>query len=88
MNTVFIEKVKIALETTKPLESVREVVAEYEEINRLAKWRHDVLLSGKNIKAHQTELDKISELLEEYGYYVDICNCDADKKIREYFKKI
>lgn len=85
---MFINKVKDALSTSKPIEAVKEVVAEYDEICRLAAWRDSVLLNGKNIKTHQPELDKIVEILEQYGYYADLHGVDLDKKIREYFKKV
>lgn len=85
---MFINKVRKAVNSNKPIEAVKEVIAEYDEICRLAIWREKVLENGKNIKKHQAELDKIVEILEKYGYYGNLLGVDQDKKIREYFKKI
>jgi len=88
MNKMFIDKVRKAVNTNKPIEAVKEVIAEYDEICRLAVWRERILVNGENIKTHQAELDKIVEILEKYGYYGNLLGIDHDKKIREYFKKI
>lgn len=88
MNKVFIIKLKNALQTTHPIDAVKEVVAEYEEIDRLAQWKKRVILSGQDLKKHQQELDKVGEILEQYGCFTDFYDCDLDKKVREYFKDL
>lgn len=87
MNQVFIQKLKKALKTNHPIEAVNEVISEYEELINLAAWRQKILLSGKNLKKHQKELDRIAKLLEENGFYEGVTEQDLDKEVRKYFKK-
>lgn len=87
MNLVFIEKLKRALKTKHPIEAINEIITEYEELIRLASWRQSILLSGKSLKKHQKELDRIANLLEENGLFECIGEQDLDKEVRKYFNK-
>lgn len=87
MNQVFIQKLKKALKTKHPIEAINEVISEYEELIKLAAWRQKILVSGKSLKKHQKELDRIANLLEENGFYESVSEQDLDKEVRKYFKQ-
>lgn len=83
MNQRFINKLKKALESTTPIESIKEVIAEYEELVRLAKWRERVLTNGKTLEKNEKELKRVTKLLEKNGFY--LCgdeNFDRDSLIK------
>ena len=88
MNKIFIGKLKNALQSSEPIESVEELINEYEELCRLAKWRQKIIESGRGYKTHKKELERISELLDEEGYHDSIIVDSIDKEIREYFRDI
>lgn len=81
------QKLKKAIKSPHPIEAVNEIISEYDELHRLAVWRLTTIKSGKNLKKHQKELDRIADLLEKSGYYVSFCEEDLDKEIRKYFKQ-
>jgi hypothetical protein len=85
MNKLLIKKIKTALKSTRPIESIKEVVSEFEEIERLVKWREDILLSG-NIEKHKKELDRIVDLMVKYGYPYDIHEDSIEAMIRKHIK--
>lgn len=86
MNSLLLKKIKIALKSTKPLESIQDVVDEFDEVERLVKWRERVLISG-DIKKHKKELDKIVEIMDKYSYPYDIHKDSLDAMVREYIKE-
>ena len=86
MNTIFIKKLKKAISTKNPVESVQELINEYEELKRLAEWRDKIILSGKTYKKNKKELDRVAELLKINGYHDSIINED-DAEVRDFFKK-
>lgn len=88
MNTVFFQKIKSALNTEHPTELIGEIVNDYEEIMKLAEWRNNVLMHGKNLKKNQNEINRINKILEESGYFYCTTEFDIDKKVREFFQKM
>lgn len=88
MNKIFIEKLKNALESKHPLEKIKELINEYEELFRLAKWREDIILSGKGYYTHKKELNQIKELLEENGYFTSIEDHEFEVEVRKFFDKL
>ncbi|NJO64816.1 MAG: hypothetical protein HC836_43800 [Richelia sp. RM2_1_2] len=69
--------------------SVKEIISEYDELHRLAKWKNEVLNSGKNHKKYHKEIERINGLLEENGYFIEMSSLDdLDKEMREYFKTL
>ena len=88
MNLIFLQKLKKALKSSHPLEAIGEVIAEYDELHTLATWKKNILISGKNLKKHEKEIQRISNLLEEGGYYLTYCKDDLDKEIRDYFRNL
>lgn len=88
MNNILIKKLKTALKSSHPLEMVSEIVNEYDELIKLAEWRIKTLKSGKNLKKHQKELNRISGMLEDSGYYYFLDENNIDKEVREYFREM
>lgn len=88
MNDILINKIKNALKTDYPLDSVKEVVAEYDEINRLSKWRNKIIKDGIHLERHEEELKRISEVLISSGYHSALCDENIIEELREYFKNI
>lgn len=88
MNQIFIDKLKNAIQTTDPVESVKELISEFEELHRLALWREKIITSGRGYKTHKKELDRVQELLEENGYYENITDDKIDTEMRKFFRKI
>lgn len=88
MNKLLIEKLKKALQSTRPLESIQEIINEFEEVERLVKWRERILMSGKNLEKHRKELDKIVDLMIKYGYPYDFHEDSCEAAVRKYFKEL
>lgn len=88
MNTILIQKLRSALKSSHSIEVISEIITEYEELNKLAEWRIEILESGKNLKKNQKELNRIAKMLEESGYYVPVTNGDIEKDIREFFRNM
>lgn len=88
MNNIFIEKLKKAIESSDPVESVKELISEYDEMRRLALWREKIITSGRGYKTHKKEIKRIEELLIENGYFVSIIEDDIDRQMKNFFKKI
>ena len=89
MTIILIEKLKKAISSTDPLTSVKEIISEYDELHRLAKWRNEILLSGKNIKKYEKEIKRINGLLEDNGYFTEMSALDdLDKEVREYYNNL
>jgi hypothetical protein len=87
MNRLLLKKIKKALDSTRPLETIREIVSEFEEIERLVKWREEILLNARNIEKHREELKKIDELMLKYQYPYDIHKDSVDALIKKYLKQ-
>lgn len=85
MNTLLLEKIKKALKGSYPVETIKEIVREFEEIERLVKWRESIILSG-DIEKHRKEIDKISDLMLEYRYPYDIHEDSMDAIVKKYIK--
>ncbi len=86
MNTLLLEKIKKALKSTRPLEAIKDIVNEFEEIERLVKWREEVLLNG-DIEKHRKEIDKISDIMIKYQYPYDIHKDSVDAMMKKYIKQ-
>ena len=86
MNFILLKKLKRALKTSNPLESIKEIVNEFDELSRLAKWKQKTLEKGTNLKRHRPELDRVSELLEKNGFYC-YTNEEMLDEIRSYYEK-
>ncbi len=85
MNSILINKIKNAFEGDHPIDTIKEVISEYEELQRLAKWRNNVLSMGDDLVKQKDKLDEVEERLIEAGYYIDI---DIDSQVKEYFFKL
>lgn len=88
MDNTLIKKLKTGMKTSHPIEAVNEIIQEYDEILKLAEWRKKTILSGKSLKKHQKELDRIAKIIEDSGYYISFCKNDVDKEVREYFRNL
>ena len=88
MNTILIEKIKQALKKSHPIEAIRELVSEYEEIHRLAIWRNRIIKDGYHLDRHTEEIERIDELLENSGYYFPFSDEDILADIKKYFKEL
>ena len=88
MDNALIKKLKNGLTSSHPIEAVYEIIQEYDEILKMAKWRKKIILSGKSLKRHQKELDRIAKIIEDSGYYLCFCEKDIDKEVREYFRNL
>jgi len=89
MTIVIVNKLKKALKSTDPILSVKEIIAEYDELHRLAKWRNELLLSGKDYKKYSKQLKRVEATLEENGYFIEMSDMDdLDKNVREYFRNL
>lgn len=86
MNSLLLKKVKNALKSTRPLEKIKDIVDEFEEIERLVKWREKILLNG-DIEKHREELDDISEIMDKYQYPYDIHEDSVDAMLKKYIKQ-
>jgi uncharacterized protein (DUF2344 family) len=84
MNKHFLEKLKTALDGDHPLEAVREIVSEYDELIKLAEWRKKIILDGENLDEHKETLEKINKRLEDAQYYSGEFY-DIDRRLRNYF---
>ncbi len=89
MTIIIINKLKKALKSTDPISSVKEIIAEYDELQRLAKWRNEIILSGKEYKKYSKQIKKVEQTLEENGYFLEMSEMDElDKNVREYFRNM
>jgi len=88
MDNALIKKLKNAMTTSHPIEAVNEIIQEYDEILKMAKWRKKIILSGDYLKKHKTELDRIAQIIEDSGYYICFCDKDIDKEVRSYFRNL
>jgi hypothetical protein len=87
MNRLLLKKIKKALESTRPLETIKDIVAEFEEVERLVKWREEVLTKGNHIEKHRKELDRVAELMIKYQYPYDIHQDSVDALLKKYLKQ-
>ena len=88
MNDIFINKLKKAINNSHPIESINELISEYEELKRLAKWKDEIISSGNDYEKHKTELNRITKILEKNGYYDSIIIDKIDQDLRNFFKKL
>jgi len=89
MTIIIINKLKKALKSTDPISSIKEIIAEYEELHRLVKWRNEVMLSSDKKNKYAKQIKKIEETLEENGYFTEMSEMDElDKNVREYFRNL
>jgi hypothetical protein len=88
MNKILVTKIKQALKSNHSVELIKEIVSEYDEMIRLAKWRRDIIVAGKELEKYKKQLVDAKKELEKYGYYDEFCDCDLDREVREYFNKI
>ena len=88
MHEILIKKIKNALKSENPLDNVKDVVAQYEEIYRLVLWRNKVLISGKYNKKMKTETDEINEKILKSGFYCETADEQIMREIKDYFKNI
>jgi len=87
---LLISKIKKALKSTHPVESVQEVIDEFEEVERLIKWREKILIAGNDLEKHRNELDKIADLIVKYGFHdshVDSCETFLRKYMKQFKQK-
>lgn len=87
MNTLLLEKIKKALKSPRPLDAIKEIISEFEEVERLVKWREKVIIKGEQIDMHRSELDRILEIMKKYQYPYDIHEDSIDALIRKYLEQ-
>ena len=68
MNNILIKKLRIAMNTSHPIEAINEVINEYDEVLKLAEWRKNILGSGKSLRKNQKEINRIASILEAVSY--------------------
>ena len=88
MDNKLIIKIKNALNTNHPIERINEIVDEFDEIQRLIKWRENMLLDGDKLSGNENELNRVTKIIEKSDYYMSICECDIDKEVRKYFSNM
>ena len=88
MNSILINKIKKALKTEHPIESINEIVSEYEEIRRLSEWRNKILLSGNSLKKNEKELNRIAELVSSSEYFSPFCGDECFFDMFKYFSNL
>ena len=88
MNNILIKKLRIAMNTSHPIEAINEIITEYDEILKLAEWRKNILGSGKSLRKNQKEINRIASILEESGYHISFTRKDIEKDVREYFRNM
>ena len=86
MNTLLLQKIKSALKTNRPVDTIKDIVREFEEIERLVKWREGIILKG-DIEKHKDELDKITDIMLKYRYPYDIHEDSMDALIKKHIKQ-
>lgn len=87
MNRLLLERIKKALKSSRPIESIKDIISEFEEVERLVNWREEILLSGENIEKHKKELDKIEEMMIKYQYPYDFHEDSVDALIKKYMRQ-
>lgn len=87
MSKILINKVKKAINGDKPIDEIKEIISDYEELYRLMVWRKEVILSGKNLKKYDSEIKRIAIEMKKNGFYPEICGCDVEKDIIKYLDK-
>ena len=88
MNNILIIKIKNALKTDYPIETIKEIISEYEEIHRLSVWRNKIIKEGIHLERHEEEIKRIGEVLESSGYYTALCDEDLIIELRKYFREL
>ena len=88
MKNILIKKIKNALKTENPIETIEEIIAQYEDIERLIKWRDDIISSGKYFGTMIGEVEDVNNKIGDSGYYQESVSEYFDRKIREYFENI
>jgi len=86
MKNIFIKKIKNALKTETPLDNIKEIIAQYDEIERLIIWRDTVISTGRCHGSLLKEVEDINEKIKNSGYYEESVNEYFDRKIKEYFE--
>lgn len=88
MNRILLKKIKNALKTDYPVDGIREIISEYDEIFRLSIWKDRIIKNGDNLERHEDEFKRIGELIEGSGYYSSMCDDDILTDLRKYFREI
>jgi len=86
MSEILVKKLRGALNQKNPIQRIEEILSEYEELLRKAKWRRETIIKGKNLEKHRTELDKIAKEIAAHGYDLEMCNCDVNNMVSKFFK--
>lgn len=84
MSRVLINKLKEALNSKKPIEEIKEIISEYEELYRLVEWRKEIISSGSELNKYNKEINRIANEMKKNGFYPELCGCDVEKSIIEY----
>jgi hypothetical protein len=87
MQNILIKKIKNALKTENPLESIKDIVSQYEEIQRLVKWRDKIISSGEYFGSKIKEVEEVNEKIMKSGFYEETLEQQFNREIKEYFKK-
>lgn len=82
-----IKKIKDALKSENPLDNVRDVVHQYEEIQRLVKWRNKIISSGQYHGPKVQEIEEVNEKIRKSGLYEETFEEQFNKEIESFFKK-
>lgn len=88
MENVLIKKIKNALKTENPLDTIIDIVNQYEEIVRLIKWRDEIISSGRYRGNLVNEVDEVNEKINKSGFYYESVDEYFDRKIKNYFKDL
>ena len=88
MNNVLVKRIKNALKTESPIDNVREIISQYEEIQLLIRWRDDIIVSGKYYGKYINEIEDVNEKISNSGFYQETMDELFDKEIKTFFEDI
>ena len=88
MNNVLINKIKNALKSENPLENIKDVVAQYEEIQRLVNWRNKITKSDEDYNNNIIEIIDVNDKIDRSGLYQESIDDQFNKEIKEFFKNL
>ena len=88
MNNVLVKRIKNALKTESPIDNVREIISQYEEIQLLIRWRDDIIVSGKYYGNYINEIEDVNEKIANSGFYQETMDELFDKEIKTFFEDI
>jgi hypothetical protein len=88
MNTILIKKIKNALKTDNPILVINDIIAEYEEIMRLIRWRDKIISEGNYFDGYIKAVEDANEKIMKSGYFEESYEERFDREIKDYLKNL